>query len=134
MEYIEIPKSTEERKIFLKKELQKFNGISKMCPAINKTVHIDSNSIKETINNASITWQSTRLALMLPELIENGRTLVNYDKPESNSQVKTFNFNRVYIIYSEIENLGIAKLVIGRTHYGKYIHYSVTAIKIYTAR
>ena len=133
MEYISIPNNREERKSFLERELVRYIGTKYYCPAINKIVHINKHSIHETIENASISKLSTRMALMLPELIKNGKELIKTTKPESNTQIKKFQFNKVHTIYSEIEKLGIAKLIIGRTFYGKYIHYSLTAIKIYTA-
>lgn len=133
MEYISIPDIRKDRKTFLEKELSKYIGTTCYCPAICKKIHINKHSIHETIENASITKLSTRMALMLPELIQNGKELVDSTKPESNTQIKTFHFKKIFIIYSEVEKLGIAKIVIGKTSYGKYIHYSLTAIKIYTA-
>lgn len=133
MEFISIPDKRNDRKTFLEKELTKYIGTTCYCPAIGKTIHINKHSIHETIENASITKLSTRMALMLPELIKNGKELVKKTNPESNTQIKTFHFKKIYIIYSEIDNLGIAKIIIGKTSYGKYIHYSLTGIKIYTA-
>ena len=80
MEYISIPDKRNDRKAFLEKELSKYIGTTCYCPAINKTVHINKHSIHETIENASITKLSTRMALMLPEIMQKRERISSYHK------------------------------------------------------
>ena len=133
MELTNIPNTQTERLNLLKTELQQFRLQKYYCPAINKNILVNDHSIKETANNAKITKESTWMALQLPTIIENAKVLVSKVNPQSNTQKNTMHLNKMFILHSEIPDVGIAKLIIGRTYWGKYIHYSITSIKIYTA-
>ena len=133
MNYDNIPNTASKRLDFLMQELQQFRLKKFYCPAIDKYVWVNDHSIKETANNAKFTKESTRIALQLPAVIENAQQLIDTAAPKSNTQKNTMHMNKMFILHSELPDLGIAKLIIGRTYWGKYIHYSITAIKIYTA-
>ena len=121
------------RKTMLVNELQKFNNQQYYCPALNKKVWVDIHSIDETAHNASKNFYSTIIALQLPNVIANAKWLVNKNNPRSNTQINTFHFKKIFILYSDMGNYGIAKLVIGKNKKGGYVEYSITELNIFTA-
>jgi alpha-galactosidase len=126
---IEVPNTIAERKIFLKKKLQKFRGKKYKCPALsNADVYVNANSIRETIEHASKSKKSSICALYMDKVIKEA-SLIKTSKPKSGTQTKKFKFIEMMIMEAEIEKLGKSKLTVGMKRSKDYIQYCITIIK-----
>ena len=128
-----IPKTIKDRQASLEQELLKFNNQRYYCPALNKYVWVNISSIKETAYNAAYSYYSTLIALQLPDVIRNAKWLVDKNNPISNTQINTFHYKKVFVLYSDMGKLGIAKLIVGRNYKGRYVEYSITELNIFSA-
>ena len=86
--------------------------------------------MKETIFNACISKQSTKLAYYLPYLIENAKPLQLNLPTQSNTQKKTFKFKNIGVFSCAVKGVGTAKIIIGVTKNNKNIEYSITDFNI----
>ncbi|MBR5029300.1 MAG: hypothetical protein IKX51_08775 [Bacteroidales bacterium] len=121
----QIPSNTAGRRNFLKQQLRIYAGDSEYCAAVGANVEILPKSIKETAQWAGKSRKSTIAALNLKSVIRHA-TFSNSDKPKSGTQTTKFHFKRTYILYTEIKNLGVAKLTIGKDRNKVFVHYCVS--------
>lgn len=82
------------------------------CPAIKANVAINRNSRRKTKSSAALDSKSTRLALNVPQLIENAVLIYDNRRKEGTSGQKTF--DSVFVLFCAVKNIGYAKLTIGR--------------------
>ncbi len=126
---IKVPETIKERREFLKKRLKKFQGENYTCPALsNADVYVIGHSIKETVFQASKSKKSTIASLYLDQIIKNA-VFVSKGSPKQGVQTKKFNFKEVFVLHTEIQDLGVVKLVVGVNYNDDCLQYCVTAIE-----
>ncbi|MCR4800145.1 MAG: hypothetical protein K5860_06520 [Bacteroidales bacterium] len=128
-----IPSTIVERRAYLNLHLKKHIKTSVFCPSLQAYVYISKDSIEETIYNAVLEKSSMIMALNIKSIIEFAEIKDLDKEPESNKQKKDFKFSKVNILTTEVENVGVAKLVIGyillKNKKKFYIEYSITDIE-----
>lgn len=82
------------------------------CPAIKANVAINRNSRRKTKSSAALNRKSTKLALNVPQLIENA-TLV-YDNSKKQNTAGQKSFDNMFVLFCAVKGIGYAKLTIGR--------------------
>ena len=120
-----IPHSVTERRLFLKKRLEKFKNKLVVCPAIGAKVKIESKSITEIAENASLSTESTIAALHLDKLIRNS-DFDFFDMPDSNTQKKKFQAVFMIHLKAKMDKVGNVKILVAATEHRGALYYSVT--------
>ena len=107
-----IPSNLDDRREFLKKRLEYYNGRKVFCPALGVNVFINAKGIIETAENSAVSKKSIVAALNVVELLKHS-VFYKGDMPRSNSQKRKFDFVFIYVLKAKIEGFGIAKTVVG---------------------
>ena len=122
-----------QRNQYLHSKLDKYAGQSFYCPALSANVKVLKKSIDETCFHAARSQTSMNIALQLPYIIENAKIYLRNRPTHNNKQSKEFGFDSISILLCQIQNIGIAKLVVGKRKNNNYYEYSITEWNIFTA-
>lgn len=127
---INIPETVQERRKFLKSELSKYKDKLFYCKSLDCNVLITDKSIIETSFYAASNIISTKLALRLPEIIQNASILNLHLPPKFGRQTKIMKFIEIANLICEVKRIGVAKLTVGYTIKGECIEYAITAFSV----
>lgn len=122
-----------QRNKYLHSKLDKYAGQSFYCPDLSANIKVLKKSIDETCYHAARNITSMKIAMQLPYIIENAKVYLSNITTHNNKQNKEFNFESISILLCQIQNIGIAKLVVGKRKNGNYYEYSITEWNIFTA-
>ena len=117
-----------ERRDFLTRYMREhFVGHAYNAPALGgKKVRIVAKSVLETATHASKNFESTILAINLPQIIEKA-SFAYSSVPKCGTQTKKFHARRVIVLLAETEFGPLAKLTIVEKGNQFYLEYCVTA-------
>lgn len=125
-----IPRSFLERKEFLLKRLNRYQGAAVYNNSLKANVKINGKSIGETAHHASKSLSSTKLALNIIHIIRNARRYGNKDGYPIHSQKQIeMKIERIFLFKCAVNGIGTANLTIGRKRSGNYVEYCITDIK-----
>ncbi len=120
-------KDNQIRKNLIIESLKNLSGTCVACPCLgNVLVEINSRSIKETANHARLSYESTIVAMALPEMIKRAKFYRMYIPKENRNQSKVFKFIFLYELRVKVGRNRYAKLMVGVRERGNFLHYCIT--------
>ncbi len=125
-----IPDTIKERREFLYKRLNRYQGVSVYNNSLKANVKINGKSIEETVFHAGKGLSSAKLALNIIHIIRNARRYGHKDgyPPHSNRQTE-MKIERIFLFKCAVKGIGTANLTIGRKRSGNYVEYCISDIK-----
>lgn len=124
-----IPDTVQERRIFIRKQLDYLKGTEIECPAIGGIkVRIEGKTLDETAENACVTKKSTIAALNFEDIVKHGKYYIT-NLPDSKTQKGKFGAAFMIHIRAMLFNCGIAYARIAATEHNGILYYSVTIPK-----
>jgi len=124
-----IPTDVYGRRDFIRFHLGQIQGCV-FSKSLNEWVAIAPRSIAEISSHASKSTLSTIMALNCVHLVENAILAEDKIPPHSNRERKDFNFKEMKVLVAKLENIGTAKITVGKQSMGKHFVYCITAIEI----
>lgn len=115
-----------QRMGLIKGYLKPYKGCKIQSPQFGDVI-ITQRGINETAYQADLSALSTLSAMRLREVIETAVGDGVPNPPISHKQIYDFEFIDVYILFTDLEDIGEVKLVIGQKDNGLYLQYSCTS-------